>query len=130
MPLGERTRVIDQAHVEFFRGVDNPVGVKIGPTTTESELSDLIKILNPRKVPGKITLITRLGEKNVEALLPKLIKAKQNTGQLGLGLVNIYIKCHISYIKASLLFGWLMPCMAILLQRMATKLEISIIFAR
>ena len=73
--IGERTRNLDEAHIEFMRGIENPIGVKIGPNIDESYLLDLINILNPNNVPGKITLITRMGAESIYTKLPKLIKA-------------------------------------------------------
>lgn len=78
--IGDRTRQIDGAHIEYFRGIANPIGVKIGPSTSEAELIKLIQILNPNKEPGKLTLITRYGIDNVEKKLPGHIKAAQSTG--------------------------------------------------
>jgi 3-deoxy-7-phosphoheptulonate synthase len=57
--IGDRTRQIDHAHVEFFRGIANPIGIKVGPTTPTSDLLELLRTLNPSREPGKITLITR-----------------------------------------------------------------------
>lgn len=75
--IGERTRALDGAHIEFFRGVANPIAVKIGPKTTSTDAIDLCKALNPRNEPGKIVLVPRLGARNVEKLLPDLIIAIQ-----------------------------------------------------
>lgn len=75
--IGNRTRALDGAHVEYFRGIANPVGIKIGTDLAKSpkELVNLIKALNPSNEPGKITLITRMGKSNVAASLPALINA-------------------------------------------------------
>jgi 3-deoxy-7-phosphoheptulonate synthase len=73
--LGERTRQPDGAHVEYARGLRNPVGVKIGPTTTAPELEQLLDILNPDNTPGRITFITRLGAYAIGDQLPLLIDA-------------------------------------------------------
>ena len=70
----ERTRKIDEAHIEFMRGIENPIGVKIGPKTNSEYIIDLINKLNPKNEPGRITLITRMGAKNLRDNLPKLIK--------------------------------------------------------
>ena len=59
--VGERTRQLDGAHVEFLSGVDNPVGAKVGPTATPDELVALCERLNPDRIPGRLTLVTRLG---------------------------------------------------------------------
>ncbi len=77
---GERTRQLDGAHLEFLRGVKNPVGCKIGPSTKPSELNKLCEILNPERIPGKLTLITRFGADNVQEVLPSLIEAVQKAG--------------------------------------------------
>ena len=73
--VGERTRQEDGAHVEFFSGVHNPLGVKIGPTATPAEVLDLCERLNPERVPGRLTLIVRMGAGRVEELLPPLLRA-------------------------------------------------------
>ncbi len=72
--IGERTRAIDGAHVEYFRGIQNPVGVKIGPGIPADELLKLIDTLNPRNEPGKILLIHRMGAKKVRECLPPLVE--------------------------------------------------------
>merc|ERR1719316_1192008 len=59
--IGDRTRQLDGAHVEYFRGISNPIGVKIGPSMKNDELQNMLKILNPDKVEGRIMLITRYG---------------------------------------------------------------------
>src|SRR3990167_6659813 len=73
--VGDRTRQPDHAHVEFCRGVKNPVGLKCGPTTTPEGLLELIDILNPDNEPGKLTLIARFGASKVAEKLPALIRA-------------------------------------------------------
>ncbi len=78
--IGERTRQLDHAHVEFFRQIENPVGVKIGPTVDADELLRLIEALNPANEPGRLTLITRLGADRIDALLPGLIRAVARAG--------------------------------------------------
>jgi len=78
--IGDRTREITGAHIEYFRGIANPIGVKIGPSMKREELIELITILNPEKEEGKLTLITRYGCKNVEELLPRHIEAVKSTG--------------------------------------------------
>ncbi len=72
--IGMRTAQLDGAHVEYFRGVANPIGIKIGNEITTEWIQGLIKTLNPLKIPGKITLIHRFGSDNIETNLPKLIK--------------------------------------------------------
>lgn len=73
--IGERTRQIDGAHVEFLRGVQNPLGCKIGPTTTPTEVHQLCSALNPEKIPGRLTLITRMGATKIIDQLPPLLEA-------------------------------------------------------
>ncbi|MGH6814478.1 MAG: 3-deoxy-7-phosphoheptulonate synthase class II, partial [Hyphomicrobiaceae bacterium] len=73
--IGDRTRQPDHAHVEFCRGVKNPIGLKCGPTLDADGLMRLIDILNPENEPGRLTLICRFGADKVEKHLPKLIRA-------------------------------------------------------
>ncbi|MBT3275890.1 MAG: 3-deoxy-7-phosphoheptulonate synthase [Spirochaetales bacterium] len=78
--IGDRTRHIDGAHVEYFRGIGNPLGVKVGSTLGSGELLELLETLNPDNERGRITLITRLGAENVRQNLPELIKAVSASG--------------------------------------------------
>jgi 3-deoxy-7-phosphoheptulonate synthase len=78
--IGDRTREINGAHIEYFRGIQNPVGLKCGPSFDPEELERIVKILNPDNIPGKLVLITRYGDKNVEALLPNHIAAVARAG--------------------------------------------------
>ncbi len=73
--IGERTRALDGAHVEFFSGVHNPIGVKLGPGATPEEAVELCGRLNPDRIPGRMTLIVRLGAGRVGELLPPLLRA-------------------------------------------------------
>ncbi len=73
--IGERTRQLDGAHVAFFAGVNNPIGVKLGATATESDVVALCEALNPERIAGRLTLIARMGAGRVEQLLPPLIRA-------------------------------------------------------
>ncbi len=73
--VGERTRQLDGAHVEFFRGIRNPIGCKIGPTATAEEVLDLCEILNPERAAGRLTLITRMGADHIEDGLRPLLAA-------------------------------------------------------
>jgi 3-deoxy-7-phosphoheptulonate synthase len=75
--IGDRTRHIDSAHVEFLRGIINPIGIKIGATTDMEDLVKIIKVLNPVNEKGKIILTVRMGVGNVEENLPRLINAIQ-----------------------------------------------------
>jgi 3-deoxy-7-phosphoheptulonate synthase len=77
--VGDRTRQPDHAHIEYFRGIENPIGIKVGPSTSTSDLTELLDIVNPRKEVGKVTLITRYGESKVEELLPIHIEAVRKT---------------------------------------------------
>jgi 3-deoxy-7-phosphoheptulonate synthase len=78
--VGERTRQVDGAHVEFLSGVLNPIGAKVGPSTTPDEVVALAERLNPERIPGRLTLITRLGASRVQELLPPLLRAVQESG--------------------------------------------------
>lgn len=78
--IGERTRQADGAHVEYFRGIRNPIGVKIGPKATGEDVGKLLDLLNPLKEAGKVVLIARLGAGNVKAVLPGLIQGVRATG--------------------------------------------------
>ena len=78
--IGDRTRQPDGAHVEFCRGVENPIGIKCGPTMKSEELIKLCNIINPKNEPGKITLISRFGANKVENYLPKLIREIKKEG--------------------------------------------------
>lgn len=77
--IGDRTRQIDGAHVEFFRGISNPIGVKVGPSTEREELVRLLDILDPDFETGRVTLITRYGADKIAELLPNHIKAVQKS---------------------------------------------------
>jgi 3-deoxy-7-phosphoheptulonate synthase len=79
--IGDRTRQPDGAHVEFLSGVGNPLGLKVGPTTTIDDLLRLIDALNPANRPGRLTLISRMGADKVEQLLPPLIRAVKRAGR-------------------------------------------------
>ena len=79
--VGKRTNQPENAHVEYARGIRNPIGLKVGPAMTASELTDLVRILDPEDEPGRLTLITRFGADDVGDRLPGLIEAVQSTGQ-------------------------------------------------
>ncbi|MBO1076436.1 class II 3-deoxy-7-phosphoheptulonate synthase [Roseomonas marmotae] len=79
--IGDRTRQPDGAHVEFLRGVKNPLGLKVGPTTDASELVRLTEILNPANEPGRLTLITRMGAQKVAEKLAPLLRAVRDAGR-------------------------------------------------
>ena len=78
--IGERTRQLDGAHVEFLRGVANPLGCKIGPTATAEEVIALCEALNPERIPGRLTLVTRMGATKVVDGLPPLLTAVKESG--------------------------------------------------
>ncbi|MCA9281294.1 MAG: 3-deoxy-7-phosphoheptulonate synthase class II [Phycisphaeraceae bacterium] len=79
--IGERTRALDGAHIEYFRGIQNPVGVKIGPRTTREDLLALIGTLNPDNTPGRVVLIHRMGAKAIREKLPALLGAVTDVGK-------------------------------------------------
>ncbi|MCC9624241.1 3-deoxy-7-phosphoheptulonate synthase class II [Thalassospira sp. MA62] len=79
--IGDRTRQADHAHVEFLRGVNNPIGMKCGPTMDPDDLIRLIDILNPENEPGRLTLIARMGAGKVEDNLPRLVKKVKEEGR-------------------------------------------------
>lgn len=90
--LGERTRQRDGAHVEYARGLRNPVGVKIGPTATAAEVVALLHVLAPDRAKyGKITIITRMGHARVKAVLPAIIRAVQLSGHVPVWMSD---PCH------------------------------------
>jgi len=96
--IGDRTRQPDGAHVEFCRGVLNPIGLKCGPTTTADDLKVLMNKLNPENEAGRLTLIARFGAGSVGDHLPRLIKAVQEEG------ANVVWSCdpmHGNTIKSS-----------------------------
>jgi 3-deoxy-7-phosphoheptulonate synthase len=78
--IGERTHQPDGAHVEFLRGVGNPLGCKIGPTTDAAEVLALCETLNPERVSGRLTLVSRMGADNVEERLPTILRAVTAAG--------------------------------------------------
>ncbi|MDQ4061285.1 MAG: 3-deoxy-7-phosphoheptulonate synthase, partial [Pseudomonadota bacterium] len=80
--IGDRTRQPDGAHVEFFRGIKNPIGMKCGPSLKPDELLRLIDILNPENEPGRLTLICRFGANKVGEHLPGLIRAVEREGRV------------------------------------------------
>ncbi len=79
--IGERTRQLDGAHVEFMKGISNPIGVKCGPTMTPDDLLPLIDALNPNNIPGRLTLIGRFGHDKVGERLPALMRAVKAEGK-------------------------------------------------
>ncbi len=79
--IGDRTRQKDHAHVEFCRGIRNPIGLKCGPSLGSEDLLELIDILNPDNEPGRLTLIARFGHDKVEQHLPRLVRAVEREGR-------------------------------------------------
>jgi 3-deoxy-7-phosphoheptulonate synthase len=73
--IGNRTRALDGAHVEFFAGVHNPIGIKVGPEPTGEEVVELCSRLNPDRIPGRLTLISRMGADRIGDALPPLLRA-------------------------------------------------------
>jgi 3-deoxy-7-phosphoheptulonate synthase len=80
--IGDRTRALGGAHIEFFRGIANPIGVKIGPSTKPEELVALVETLNSANEPGRLTLIHRFGVNRIANSLPPLVEAIQRTGNV------------------------------------------------
>ena len=79
--IGERTRQIDGAHVEYCRGVKNPIGMKVGPNDTAESMLRLVDVLSPDNEPGRLTLFSRFGSDKVEAMLPALMAATKRAGK-------------------------------------------------
>jgi len=77
--IGDRTRAVDGAHVEYFRGIRNPIGIKVGPSMEPSELTKLLDLINPEREPGRVTLICRFGAQQISDSLPPLIQAVAGT---------------------------------------------------
>jgi 3-deoxy-7-phosphoheptulonate synthase len=78
--VGERTRTLDGAHIEFFKGVHNPLGVKLGPGATPADAVGLCEALNPDRIPGRLTFYARMGAEQVRDLLPPLLRAVRDEG--------------------------------------------------
>jgi len=89
--IGDRTREIDGAHNEYFRGIQNPIGLKCGPTMTSEDIIVLVKLLNPNKELGRLAIITRYGAKKVHDILPEHIRAVKSTN---VPVVWICDPCH------------------------------------
>ncbi len=95
--IGDRTRDLDEAHIEFLRGLENPIGIKVGPSMGADELITVIDKLNPRNEAGKLTLISRMGADKVSELLPPLIRKVKAEGR------NVIWSCdpmHCNTIKS------------------------------
>lgn len=78
--IGERTRQVDGAHVHFASTIHNPIGVKLGPKTSPEDAVQLANLLNPNKIPGRLTFITRMGAGTIREALPAVVKAVQESG--------------------------------------------------
>ena len=79
--IGDRTRQIDAAHIEYFRGINNPIGMKVGPTMDADELIRILDILNPNNEEGRINLISRFGHSKIRKMLPDLVKRVRDEGR-------------------------------------------------
>ncbi|MGQ3892242.1 3-deoxy-7-phosphoheptulonate synthase class II [Legionella sp. CNM-4043-24] len=77
--IGMRTAQLDSAHLEFMRGVQNPIGIKVGPSASKEWINDVLQLLNPQREEGRVVLITRMGAQKIENLLPPLIEAVKAT---------------------------------------------------
>jgi 3-deoxy-7-phosphoheptulonate synthase len=86
--IGERTRQLDGAHVDFLSRVRNPIGIKLGPTTQPQDVRDLIEKLDPTREPGRLTFITRMGAGKIREEMPKLVEAVQGTGATPLWITD------------------------------------------
>ena len=78
--IGDRTRFENSAHVEFLRGIGNPIGIKVGPSLTPDVLLPMLDLLNPARTPGRMTLITRYGHDKIETGMPPIVRAVQREG--------------------------------------------------
>jgi len=79
--IGDRTRELTEAHIEYFRGIANPIGCKVGPTMEEDELIELIDALNPENEEGRLNLIVRMGADKIQEFFPKLLKRVRDEGK-------------------------------------------------
>ena len=79
--IGDRTRDLDGAHIEYFRGINNPIGCKVGPSMKEDELLNLIDALNPENEAGRLNLIVRMGHEKVADIFPSLLKKVESEGK-------------------------------------------------
>ncbi len=96
--IGDRTRDVNDAHVEFLSGVINPIGIKAGPTMSEADLLVLIDKLNPNNEAGRLNIIVRMGADKIEKELPKLIRAVKNSGKKVIWSID---PMHGNTVKAS-----------------------------
>lgn len=96
--IGDRTRDIDDAHIEFLRGVENPIGVKIGPSSNAQDMLKMVDILNPKNEAGKLNFIVRMGAQKIEKIFPPLLEAIKKEGKNILWSID---PMHGNTIKAS-----------------------------
>ena len=96
--IGDRTRQLDHAHVEYFRGIKNPIGLKCGPSLAPDELLKLIDVLNPENEPGRLTLIARFGAEKALEHLPGLVRAVKRVGR---SVVWSFDPMHVNSVKAA-----------------------------
>ena len=96
--VGDRTRQLDGAHIEFVKGIQNPIGLKVGPKTDINELLKIIDIINPENIPGRITLICRMGSDKISKILPNIISQIKKTDKI---VVWACDPMHGNTIKAS-----------------------------
>ena len=80
--VGDRTRQLDGAHIEFVKGIENPIGIKVGPTSDPEEIVKIIDQINPNNEPGKVTLICRMGADKIDSHLPAIIQKVHNEGKI------------------------------------------------
>ena len=108
--IGDRTRQLDGAHVEVLRGVNNPIGVKVGPSMNNEDLIRLIDILNPDNDPGRLNLIVRMGADKVEAGLPRLMDVGQCNDsfaaiRIATALADAF-QCSVNDLPLTLVLSW------------------------
>ena len=80
--VGDRTRQLEGAHIEFVKGIENPIGIKVGPTSDPEEIVKIIDQINPKNEPGKVTLICRMGADKIDNHLPSIIQKVNNEGKI------------------------------------------------
>ncbi len=96
--IGDRTRGLDEAHIEFLRGIENPIGVKIGPTSNAEDMLKMCDILNPQNEAGRLNFIVRMGSDKIEKIFPPLLRAVKKEGKNVLWSID---PMHGNTIKAS-----------------------------
>ena len=80
--VGDRTRQLEGAHIEFVKGIENPIGIEVGPTSDPEEIVKIIDQINPNNEPGKVTLICRMGADKIDSHLPSIIQKVHNEGKI------------------------------------------------